>query len=150
MTQITAPGQCEATASTKPLTIAALIPNKSSRLIPGLRGTPAGITTTSLPARHSGNVPGRWPVTVPGLGMCDKSEETPGVPRMSYRARFDTCGESWGREQGSKVREQGNKLQRHMATWAEKHAPSKASLTADQCRHPHREQQPSCSQSCFC
>lgn len=35
------------TATARSLTIEAFVLNKSSRLMPGLRGTPAGITTTS-------------------------------------------------------------------------------------------------------
>lgn len=46
-------GQASAHASIKPLTIPALMLNKSSRVMPGLRGTPAGMTTTSAPLSAS-------------------------------------------------------------------------------------------------
>ncbi len=42
-------GQLSATASTRLLTMPALMLNRSSRVMPGLRGTPAGMTTTSTP-----------------------------------------------------------------------------------------------------
>ena len=58
--------------------------NKSSRVIPGLRGTPAGIIITSAPAkaclRFSGPLK---PVTLAGVSICDKSAATPGVWTMS-------------------------------------------------------------------
>jgi len=43
-------GQDRPTSSTKPLMTSALTANKSARVIPGLRGTPARITTTSAPS----------------------------------------------------------------------------------------------------
>mmetsp|Transcript_5516 Transcript_5516/g.6408 ORF Transcript_5516/g.6408 Transcript_5516/m.6408 type:complete len:200 (-) Transcript_5516:186-785(-) len=50
MMQIMHFGQASAIPSIRPETIPALILNKSSRVMPGLRGTPAGITATSTPA----------------------------------------------------------------------------------------------------
>ena len=42
----------------------ALMLKRSSRVMPGLRGTPAGITTRSAPARHAGRFSSPvWPVT---------------------------------------------------------------------------------------
>ena len=49
-TIITAFGECFAIFSATPRTIPAFTPIKSIRLIPGLRGRPAVITTTSEPA----------------------------------------------------------------------------------------------------
>ena len=46
-TMITALGECFAIFSATPRTMPALTPIKSIRLIPGLRGSPAVITTTS-------------------------------------------------------------------------------------------------------
>ena len=48
-----APGQFAATASHSVFTIPALISNRSSRVIPGLRGTPAGMMTRSQPFNAS-------------------------------------------------------------------------------------------------
>lgn len=41
----------EAQASARDLTILAFVLKRSSRVIPGFLGTPAGITTTSHPVR---------------------------------------------------------------------------------------------------
>lgn len=46
-------GHVLAQASINSATIEALMSNKSSRVIPGLRGLPAGMTTTSTPASSS-------------------------------------------------------------------------------------------------
>lgn len=46
-------GQTLAHASVKSRTIDALVLKRSSRVIPGFRGTPAGITTTSQPLSES-------------------------------------------------------------------------------------------------
>eukprot|EP00967_Tisochrysis_lutea_P113906 scaffold181165_cov31-Tisochrysis_lutea.AAC.4 len=61
--------------------------------MPGLRGTPAGITTTEAPVRarsrpalpEGGHVPadGRSPVILALVGMCERSAATPGVPTTS-------------------------------------------------------------------
>ncbi|KAJ6752999.1 hypothetical protein OIU74_027778 [Salix koriyanagi] len=50
-----APGQLSATASTKVFTMLALMLKRSSRVIPGFLGTPAGMTTTSTPFKELGN-----------------------------------------------------------------------------------------------
>jgi len=46
---IIARGQFLAQAETRSATIVAFVLNKSSRVIPGFRGTPAGITIRSIP-----------------------------------------------------------------------------------------------------
>ena len=46
-------GHASAHAETKSRTIPALILNRSSRVMPGLRGTPAGMMTTSQPLSAS-------------------------------------------------------------------------------------------------
>jgi len=44
-------GQCLAIASQRPFTIPALMLKRSSRVIPGFLGTPAGMITTSAPSK---------------------------------------------------------------------------------------------------
>ena len=88
-----ASGQYLPHPSTSVFTMLAFVLNRSSRVIPGLRGTPAGMTTTSQPvsARSSppfpagGHAPaaGRSPVTLARVGQCDRSAATPGVPTTS-------------------------------------------------------------------
>lgn len=51
--QIIACGHVLAQASAKSRTMEALVLNKSSLVIPGLRGTPAGITTMSHLSRQA-------------------------------------------------------------------------------------------------
>jgi hypothetical protein len=46
-------GQYLAQAATRFFTMPALMLNRSSRVMPGLRGTPAGMTTRSHPVRHA-------------------------------------------------------------------------------------------------
>ena len=53
ITRIMALGQCLAHADTRSATMLALVLNSASRSMPGLRGTPAGITTTAAPASAS-------------------------------------------------------------------------------------------------
>lgn len=57
---------------------------------PGLRGTPAGITTISAPARVLArpSLSGRYPSTLAFEGMCDRSAATPGVLTISYRPSY--------------------------------------------------------------
>merc|ERR1719230_1275254 len=72
-------GQYLATPSARVFTMPALVLNKSSRVIPGLRGTPAGITTTSQPVRAFLRSSPEKPSTVPFVDIWDKSTATPGV-----------------------------------------------------------------------
>ena len=51
MMAVMAPGQVLATPSVSAFTMEALVLKRSSRVMPGLRGTPAGMTTTSQPSR---------------------------------------------------------------------------------------------------
>lgn len=46
-------GQTLAIAAAKSLTMEAFVLNKSSRVIPGFLGTPAGMMTTSAPFKES-------------------------------------------------------------------------------------------------
>mmetsp|Transcript_8794 Transcript_8794/g.12798 ORF Transcript_8794/g.12798 Transcript_8794/m.12798 type:complete len:80 (+) Transcript_8794:1548-1787(+) len=64
-------GQWVAQPSTSALTIEALMLKRSSRVIPGLRGTPAGITTRSDPLRHVAkpSSSGEAPNTLAFVGM---------------------------------------------------------------------------------
>jgi len=55
MMSVQAVGQCLAIFSARLLTMPALILNRSSRVIPGLRGMPAGIITMSVPFKHCGS-----------------------------------------------------------------------------------------------
>lgn len=60
---IMAPGQYLATPSTTPATMPALILKRSSRVMPGLRGTPAGMITKSHPVNAASSSSGPvWPV----------------------------------------------------------------------------------------
>ena len=57
-------GHALAAASTRPLTMPALMLNRSSRVMPGLRGTPAGMMTRSQPLSAASSSSGPWwPVT---------------------------------------------------------------------------------------
>mmetsp|Transcript_6947 Transcript_6947/g.15210 ORF Transcript_6947/g.15210 Transcript_6947/m.15210 type:complete len:204 (+) Transcript_6947:503-1114(+) len=88
-----ASGQYLPQPSTSVFTMLAFVLNKSSRVMPGLRGTPAGMTTTLAPVSAAsrpelpdgGQLPeeGNEPVTFALLGMWDKSAATPGVPTTS-------------------------------------------------------------------
>lgn len=90
---MTASGQNLAHPSTRVCTMEALVLKRSSRVMPGLRGTPAGMTTTSAPVSVSSNPPlvfggqdtglGSEPEVLDLVGMWDKSAATPGVPTMS-------------------------------------------------------------------
>mmetsp|Transcript_55782 Transcript_55782/g.130515 ORF Transcript_55782/g.130515 Transcript_55782/m.130515 type:complete len:200 (-) Transcript_55782:216-815(-) len=79
-----ASGQNLPQASTKPLAISALVLNKSSRVMPGFRGMPAGISTRWQPVKHSS----KWsmgfsptsitkPLTVTPFSKWLKSSATP-------------------------------------------------------------------------
>lgn len=88
-----ASGQNSAQPSTSVRTMLAFVLNRSSRVMPGLRGTPAGMTTTSAPVRVASRPPlpvsghdtgeGSEPVVEDFVGMWDRSAATPGVPTMS-------------------------------------------------------------------
>merc|ERR1719500_2005953 len=89
-------GQTLAAAAAMVATMEALVLNRSSLVMPGLRGTPAGITTISAPTRLASN----WsaptnPVVVALVSMWDKSAATPGVWTMSYRLSLVTAGFSF-------------------------------------------------------
>mmetsp|Transcript_840 Transcript_840/g.1726 ORF Transcript_840/g.1726 Transcript_840/m.1726 type:complete len:208 (-) Transcript_840:233-856(-) len=61
----TALGQYLAQASTRPLAMSALTFNRSARVMPGLRGIPAGIMTSWQPVRHSWRWSiGFWPTSI--------------------------------------------------------------------------------------
>mmetsp|Transcript_8083 Transcript_8083/g.23117 ORF Transcript_8083/g.23117 Transcript_8083/m.23117 type:complete len:201 (-) Transcript_8083:64-666(-) len=81
-----ASGQLSATPAAREATMPALILKRSSLVIPGFLGTPAGITTRSQPLRHSAS--SAFPskdLTVVYVLMCDKSAITPFVPFTSYK-----------------------------------------------------------------
>ena len=56
MIPTTASGAARAVAAAKLATMVALVVKRSSRVIPGLRGTPAGIRTTSAPRTAASTV----------------------------------------------------------------------------------------------
>jgi hypothetical protein len=60
-----ASGACSAAALARSRTMEALVLKRSSRVMPGLRGTPAGMTTISAPLRASARPEGvaSWPRT---------------------------------------------------------------------------------------
>ena len=60
--------------------------NRSSRVMPGLRGMPAGMITSSVPWRALAmpSFSGRKPVTGAAELMCDRSVATPIVFTTSY------------------------------------------------------------------
>mmetsp|Transcript_33781 Transcript_33781/g.46777 ORF Transcript_33781/g.46777 Transcript_33781/m.46777 type:complete len:233 (-) Transcript_33781:62-760(-) len=93
ITFTTARGQCKATPWARVLTIDALVLKRSSRVMPGLRGTPAGITTTSAPASAapSDSLP-TYPITLHGESMWLRSAATPGVFTMSYSLSSEISG----------------------------------------------------------
>ena len=72
-------GQTSAAFATKSRTIPALILNKSARVIPGLRATPAGINTTSAPSNALPKSSPEKPSTLISVGMWLTSFATPGV-----------------------------------------------------------------------
>mmetsp|Transcript_14876 Transcript_14876/g.49089 ORF Transcript_14876/g.49089 Transcript_14876/m.49089 type:complete len:207 (+) Transcript_14876:1489-2109(+) len=88
-----AAGQCAAIASTKSRTIPAFTANKSSLLIPGLRGMPAGMTTKSHPASAAPSCEGPVnPRTVAREFTWLTSAATPATLAMSYKRKSRTSG----------------------------------------------------------
>lgn len=65
MMRMLASGACSAAALARSRTMEALVLKRSSRVMPGLRGTPAGMTTMSAPLRASARPEGvaSWPRT---------------------------------------------------------------------------------------
>merc|ERR1719348_824735 len=91
--QIMASGQLRAQASARVATMVAFVLKRSSRVMPGFLGTPAGITTTSQPSRAAPSWSGpMWPVTWARVSMWLRSAATPGVWAMSYSERWLTSG----------------------------------------------------------
>ena len=73
-----ASGQCLAQFDTRSRTMPALILKRSSRVMPGLRGTPAGMTTRSHPERACGSWSGPWNPRVLARELtCETSAATP-------------------------------------------------------------------------
>ena len=84
MIATSARGQYRATPCASVATIPALMLNKSSRVMPGLRGTPAGITTSAAPASAApSSASPVCAVTRAGVSMWARSAATPGVPTTS-------------------------------------------------------------------
>merc|ERR1719457_320757 len=93
MMQMKASGQTFAQALVSWATMLALVLNKSSRVMPGFLGTPAGITTTLQSFKHSSSSSGPvCPVTWALESMWLRSQATPGVWATSYRASLVTLG----------------------------------------------------------
>mmetsp|Transcript_18628 Transcript_18628/g.33364 ORF Transcript_18628/g.33364 Transcript_18628/m.33364 type:complete len:204 (-) Transcript_18628:31-642(-) len=83
-------GQYFAQASTKPFAMSALTLNKSSRVMPGLRGMPAGMSTKSHPVRQSSKLSIGFsptfitkPLTSTFFSMWFKSAATPAGGTMA-------------------------------------------------------------------
>merc|ERR1719341_74607 len=93
MMAIMASGQTLAAAPARVATMEALVLKRSSLVMPGFLGTPAGMTTISAPAREasSPSAPTK-PETRPGVSIWERSAATPGVATMSYRASLVTAG----------------------------------------------------------
>mmetsp|Transcript_8810 Transcript_8810/g.21281 ORF Transcript_8810/g.21281 Transcript_8810/m.21281 type:complete len:215 (-) Transcript_8810:285-929(-) len=79
MTPIRASGQWSATPCTRVRTIPALMLKRSSRVMPGLRGTPAGMITRSQPFKQSpSSASPQKPATLPApMSQWDRSHATP-------------------------------------------------------------------------
>ena len=77
--QMQALGQTLAQFLTKLAIMPALMLNKSSRVMPGLRATPAGMTTTSQPSKALGKSSPVKPSTQTSVGIWLRSLATPGV-----------------------------------------------------------------------
>jgi hypothetical protein len=88
MTKTNALGQWAAIPTAISRTIEALMLKRSSRVIPGFLGTPAGMTTmcASLSAFSSPPSAGKYPFTTEGVLMCEISAATPGALTTSYNA----------------------------------------------------------------
>ena len=65
MMRMLSSGACSAAALARSRTMEALVLNRSSRVMPGLRGTPAGMTTISASLRAAARPEGvaSWPMT---------------------------------------------------------------------------------------
>ncbi len=95
MIPIHAFGQVLATCCTRFFTIPALTLNRSERSIPGLRATPAEISTTSAPSSAGVASSPLKPLIFTAVGIWLKSTATPGVTgAMSYRESSEPEG-SW-------------------------------------------------------
>mmetsp|Transcript_37465 Transcript_37465/g.106280 ORF Transcript_37465/g.106280 Transcript_37465/m.106280 type:complete len:241 (-) Transcript_37465:14-736(-) len=77
ITKMQALGHASAQPVIKVLTMLALMAKRSSRVMPGLRGTPAGITTTSQPSKAFLRSSPTKPMVFAPVAMCDKSTATP-------------------------------------------------------------------------
>src|SRR5687767_9169924 len=82
-------GADSATALARSRTIEALVLKRSSRVMPGLRGTPAGIRTISAPLRHSARpvALGSYPLTVDLVLTWEISAATPARLHLSLGSR---------------------------------------------------------------
>ncbi len=93
MTPISAFGAVVATCSIRLRTIPALTLNRSARSMPGLRATPAEISTTSAPCRAGVASSPLNPSTFTAVGIWLRSTATPGVTgAMSYSERAEPAG----------------------------------------------------------
>src|SRR5471030_3054040 len=86
-------GQVLATCSIRLRTIPALTLNKSERSIPGLRATPAEISTTSAPTNAGVASTPLKPLIFTAVGIWLRSTATPGVTgAMSYKESSEPEG----------------------------------------------------------
>mmetsp|Transcript_111981 Transcript_111981/g.219512 ORF Transcript_111981/g.219512 Transcript_111981/m.219512 type:complete len:213 (-) Transcript_111981:130-768(-) len=96
ITRNIASGQEVAQASARPITIPALVLNRSSLVIPGFLGTPAGMTTTLHPVRALliSSMP-TCPLTLAGVQQWEISAATPGVLTTSNKDNSVTLGSNF-------------------------------------------------------
>ncbi|EPY32646.1 malate dehydrogenase [Strigomonas culicis] len=83
MTPMIALGEFLPTALARVCTMFALVLKRSSRVMPGLRGTPAGMSTRSTPVTASASCSAPKPTTLEEVEMWERSAATPGAPLTS-------------------------------------------------------------------
>lgn len=94
MIQTSASGHVWAIAVVKSATMVAFTLKRSSRVMPGLRGTPAGITTTSQPSSAFFSSAGpTCALTLHLVSMWLKSAPTPFVCWTSYSDKWSKSGD---------------------------------------------------------
>lgn len=74
-------------------------PIAAYRVMPGFRGTPAGMMTMSAPVKAFFKPSSvlRYPLTLAGVEMWERSAATPGVFTISNNASWGTV--TWGKNQ---------------------------------------------------
>ncbi|KAI8441870.1 hypothetical protein MSG28_005554 [Choristoneura fumiferana] len=92
-------GAFSATHCARSRTMDAFVLNRSSRVMPGLRGTPAGITTTSAPADQRTNpVCTLFKITFDGVGELFRALVSADLGRGVHVGKVDRDARSHGRQ----------------------------------------------------